>query len=246
MIDTRFVPAVLCGGALATSAFADLTIDVGRLNNIHPTPNISYAGDWGHCVSSGEDQGYTVIDVDIAAIMAESGERYLHSVRIRDHGTNSYGPLSPGADIDLVEFIGLASHVEVGAFYDGPTATHAAESSAELMTRLDHLDAFTGANEQDDDVYVSLGRQGELELIFSGGDGHGGDGGGDGGSDDGGGTGIDPFGADGIAGTGLVLRIAEAGSMERFTIHLETSSIPAPAVAPLLGGLLFGARRRRR
>ena len=49
-----------------------------------------------------------------------------------------------------------------------------------------------------------------------------------------------------IAGTGLVLRIAEAGSMERFTIHLETSSIPAPAVAPLLGGLLFGARRRRR
>ena len=68
----------------------------------------------------------------------------------------------------------------------------------------------------------------------------GGDGEGNGGNE------IDPFGFDGLAGTGLVLRIAEAGSMERFTVHFETTEVPAPAVTPVLAGMLMGLRRRRR
>ena len=242
MNDTRLVLAATCSCAFAGTALADLTIDVGRLNNVHPTPDIGYVGSWEQYISSSEVQGYTVIDIDVAGIMAQGGERYLRSVRIRDFGTNSYGPLSPGADIDLVDFVGLDPEIEVVADYSGPTTQHASESSAELMTRLGHLDAFSGANEQDHDVYVSLGRHGELEFLFNG---TGGGSGGEGEGEDDGGTGIDPFGADGVAGSGLVLRIAEAGSMERFTVHLETTEIPAPAVAPLLASLL-GARRRRR
>jgi hypothetical protein len=242
MIDSRIVLGIACTCALGSTAMADLTIDVGRLNNVHPAPNYGYVGDWSPYITSGLDQGYTVIDIDVAGIMAQGGERYLRSISIRDFGTNAYGPLSPGADIDFIGFIELDPDVEVLASYSGPTTTHANESSEQLMHRLSQLDAFSGANEQDDDVYVSLGRQGELELIFadSGNDDPGGDDGG------GGGTEIDPFGADGIAGSGLVLRIAEAGSMERFTVHFETTEVPAPAVTPVLAAMLMGSRRRRR
>jgi hypothetical protein len=239
MMDSRFAFGIAITCALGSAAMADLTIDVGRLNNVHPAPNYGYVGEWSPYITSGLDQGYTVIDIDVAGIMAQGGERYLRSISVRDFGNNAYGALSPGADIDFVGFIGLDPSVEVRAAYTGETSTHAAESSEQLMNRLATLDAFSGANEQDDDVYVSLGRQGELELIFTGS-------GDDQGGGSGGGTEIDPFGADGTAGGGLVLRIAEAGSMERFTVHFETTDVPAPAVAPLLAGLLVGSRRRRR
>ena len=242
MMDSRFVFGIAISCALGSAAMADLTIDVGRINNVHPAPNYGYVGDWSPYITSSLDQGYTVIDIDVAGIMSQGGERYLRSISVRDFGTNAYGALSPGADIDFIGFVELDPDVEVLASYVGPTTTHANESSEQLMHRLSQLDAFSGANEQDDDVYVSLGRQGELELLFadSGNDDPGGDGEGDGG------TGIDPFGADGLAGTGLVLRIAEAGSMERFTVHFETSEVPAPAVTPVLAGMLMGLRRRRR
>ena len=245
MNHTRIVSVVACTCALGSVAIADMTIDVGRFNNVHPKPNYSYAGDWGGYVSSTLDQGYTVLDIDVAGIMALSGDRYLKSVTIRDYGTNSYGASSPGADIDFVDFVGLDSGIDVYASYAGPTMVHDGESSEQLMGRLGQLDAFSGAHHEADDVYVSLGRLGELEMRFLGND--GGDQGGGGGSDDGGGgTGIDPFGANGLAGDGLVLRIAEAGSMERFTVHFETTNVPAPAVAPLLGTLFLRGRRRRR
>jgi hypothetical protein len=244
MIESRIVFGVACACALGSLANADLTVDVGRFNNVHPAPNYGYVGDWSGFISSTLDQGYTVIDIDVAGIMALSGDRYLRSVSIRDFGFNSYGASSPGADIDFVDFVGLDPTIDVEAAYTGPTGEHLGESSDELMNRLSGLDAFTGADHEDDDVYVSLGRQGRLELLFSQ-QGGGGNGGGGSGGDGGGGTGIDPFGADGVAGQGLMLRIAEAGSMERFTVHFETTNVPAPAVAPFLGALLFGRRRRR-
>lgn len=225
---------VACILTLGSTAVADLTIDVGRFSNTNPTPAYSYVGDWTEYVSSSEVDGYTVLEIDISGIMAVGGERYLRSVSIRDFGNNSYGELSPGADIDFMEFVNLDPSVDILASYSGPTPDHIDESSLELMNRLSALDAFAGANQRDDDVYVSLGRLGELDFMFSGGSG----------GDDGGGV-IDPFGNDGIAGNGFMLRIAEAGSHERFTVHLDTTDVPAPAVAPLFAGLLAGLRRRR-
>jgi uncharacterized protein (TIGR03382 family) len=34
--------------------------------------------------------------------------------------------------------------------------------------------------------------------------------------------------------------------MERFTVHFETTEVPAPAVTPVLAAMLMGSRRRRR
>lgn len=240
MIQSRIAIGATCVLALAGAAQADMTIDVGRLCNVHPAPSHQYVGDWAHHISSVMVDDYTVIDIDVAGIMSEGGESYLRSISIRDFGNNSYSPLSPGADIDYVGFVGLDPAIEVLADYDGPTGEHMVEDSDQLMNRLHALDAFTGANQVDDDVYVSLGRLGELQMRFMGGSG-GDEGGAD---DDDGGTGIDPFGSDGLA-SGLVLRIGESGSMERFTVHLETSEVPAPGALSLLGAFLLKNRRRR-
>ena len=234
MMGSNVLGCVVCMCALGSTAVAELTIDVGRLSNINPRPEYSYVGDWAEYISSSEVDGYTVIDIDITGIMAMGGEQYLRSVSIRDFGNNSYGELSPGADIDFIDFVGLDSSVDVIASYDGPTSDHMDESSEALLNRIAMLDAFTGANQRDDDVYVSLGRLGALDLMFSGGDGSDGEGGV-----------IDPSGNDGVAGGGFFLRISEAGSYERFTVHLDTTDVPAPAAAPILAGILAGWRRRR-
>ena len=240
MNHPRIAIGATCAVALAGVAQADLTIDVGRLCNVHPAPNHQYVGEWAHHVSSSMVDGYTVIDIDVAGIMQEGGGTFLQGITIRDHGNNSYSAMSPGADIDYVGFVNLDPAIDILADYDGPTDTHLTEDSDQLMDRIRTLDAFTGANQVDDDVYVSLGRLGELNMRFAGGGG-----GEQGGDDDGdGGTGIDPFGSDGLA-SGLVLRIGESGSMERFSVHLETSEIPAPPVWSLVGGLLLSHRRRR-
>jgi len=165
--------------------------------------------------------------------MSQAGEQYLRSITIRDFGNNSYGPLSPGADIDYVELLGMSSNLNLEAAYSGPTPDHLDETSDELMQRLQSLDAFGGANQRDDDVYVSLGNQGMLNLMIKE----------SGNSQESGG--IDPN-SGGLASGGYILRIAEAGAYERFTVHLETSSIPAPAAAPVLAGMMTAWRRRRR
>ena len=233
MIRQKIIAVVMCGGAFGSTAIADLTIDVGRFSNTHPVPSYSYVGAWEEYVSAIEIDGRTVFDIDVSGIMSVTGEQYLRSISIRDFGNNSYGELSPGADIDLVEFLALPEGVVLNTTYTGPTADHINETTAELLERVGELDAFTGANQRDDDVYVSLGDQGILNLMFIDTNGSGG------------GVGIDPS-SGGLAGSAFTLRVAEAGSYERFTLHFETSNIPAPAVAPVLAGLLGGWRRRRR
>lgn len=230
------IAVVSCASAFGSTAVADMTIDIGRFSNTNPVPSYSYVGDWAEYVSASEVDGRTVFDIDVTGIMSIEGDRYLRSISIRDFGNNSYGQLSPGADIDFVEFVGLPSGVGLAAGYTGPTIDHIDETSEELLARIEELDAFSGANQRDDDVYVSLGRYGILDLMFLG---NGEDG-------SGGGIGIDPSGYGGLADGGFTLRIAEAGSHERFTVHFETSDVPAPGITPVLAGLLAGCRRRRR
>ena len=239
MTRPRKLCAVICASALSAIASADVEINVGRFANTYPHPNFTYAGDWaGFVGSEGVDDYYTVLEIDLSAIMNTAGERYLRTVTIRDHGGNTYGDLSPGADIDFVSFEGLHESIAMGATYVGSTAEHLNETNEQLMGRIETLDAFNGANQRDDDVYVSLGQNGLLELNFSGGSSGGGDDGDDGGW-------IDTSG--GLAGGALILRIAEAGAHEEFTIHLETSSIPAPAgLAVMATAGLLGVRSRRR
>ena len=251
MTRTGIAAGLGCLLALSGQAVADIQIDVGCFSNVNPVPSCEYEGDYAPFITSWEvegytsSQGYTMIDIDIAGIMAAAGEHHLLGVTIMDFGTNSYGTLSPGADIDYIDFVGLDQGVEVRADYDGPTSEHIGQDSDQLWGRLGALDAFYGANHVDDDVYVSLGNLGALELEFSDIDGGGqGGGGGDGGSG-GSGGGIDPW--SGLASSnGLHLQIAEVGSHEQFTIHLHTSSIPAPGVLLVLSGGVGMLRRRRR
>ncbi|MEE2681498.1 MAG: hypothetical protein VX641_03910 [Planctomycetota bacterium] len=249
MTRTGIAAGLGCLMACSGQAVADIQIDVGCFSNVNPVPACEYEGDYAAFITSWEvegytsTQGYTMIDIDIAGIMAAAGENHLRGVTIQDFGTNSYGALSPGADIDFIDFIGLDQGVEVVAGYQGPTSEHAGQSSSQLWDRLGSLDAFYGANHVDDDVYVSLGDLGSLELEFAGIG--GGDQGGGGGGGGGGAGGIDPW--SGLASSnGLHLRIAEVGSHEQFSIHLHTSSIPAPGVLLVLSSGLGMHRRRRR
>ncbi|MAJ45851.1 MAG: hypothetical protein CBC35_00865 [Planctomycetes bacterium TMED75] len=250
MTRTGIATGLGCLMALSGQAIADIQIDVGCFSNINPVPACSYEGDYASFVNSWEvegytsSQGYTMIDVDITGIMALAGESHLVGVSIVDFGTNSYGTLSPGADLDYVQFIGLDSDIGVEAEYFGGTQEHVNQDSDELWNRLGVLDAFYGANHIEDEVYVSLGQLGSLDLSFSnigGGDSGGGDGTDDGADDD---FGIDPMGNLAFS-TGLHLQLAEVGSYEQFSIYLHTADIPAPAgVAVMLGMMRVGRRRR--
>ena len=248
MTRTGIATGLGCLMALSGQAIADIQIDVGCFSNINPVPACSYEGDYASFVNSWEvdgytpSQGYTMIDVDITGIMALAGESRLVGVSITDFGANSYGTLSPGADLDYVEFIGLDAGVEVEAAYFGDTQEHVDQNSDELWNRLGTLDAFYGANHVDDEVYVSLGQHGSLELSFSdigGGDGGGGE---DGGNNDD--SGIDPWGSLAFS-SGLHLQLVEVGSYEQFSITLHTAHIPAPAGVAVMVGIMSLGRRRR-
>ena len=193
MIKTHYVVVVASTCVTMTTAMADLQIDLGCFANMNPVPNCSYEGSYQEYVTSWEvdgytsSSGYTMIDLDLSGILATLSNERIASITIMDFGSNTYGPYSPGADIDYVGFLGLSDDVEVGLTYSGPTLDHVDESEQDLLQRIDSLDAFYGVNQTDDDVYVSLGNMGALTFAFSGapgGDG-GGTGAGDAGGDDG-------------------------------------------------------------
>ena len=246
MIRTGITAGLGCLVACSGQASADIQVDVGCFSNINPVPSCSYEGAYEPFITSWEvdgytsSTGYTMIDIDISGIMALAGESHLVGVTIMDFGSNSYGALSPGADIDYVQFLGLDAGIEVHAEYAGSTQEHSAEDSEALWNRIGSLDAFYGANHIDDEVYVSLGQTGALELAFSGSGGGGTGGGDEGGGGDG--SGIDPWGSLAFS-SGLHLQLAEVGSYEQFAVYLHTSSIPAPAGVAVMAGIL---RRRRR
>ena len=248
MTRTGIATGLGCLLALSGQAIADIQVDVGCFSNITPVPSCSYEGDYSPFISSWEvegytsTQGYTMIDIDIAGIMESAGESHLVGISIMDFGTNSYGALSPGADIDYIGFVGLDSGVDVSASYTGQTAEHIGQTSDELWGRLGVLDAFYGANHIDDEVYVSLGQLGALGLAFSD---HGGGDQGGGGSGGGSGGGIDPWNSL-ASSTELHLQLVEVGSHEQFSIYLHTSNIPTPGGLAILATGLGALRRRRR
>lgn len=249
MIKTQTVVVVASTCVTTATAIADLQIDLGCFANMNPVPNCSYEGSYQDYVTTWEvdgytsSSGYTMIDLDLGGILATlPGERIV-SLSIVDYGTNNYGQYSPGADIDYVGFLGLPEEIDVNLTYSGPTAAHAGESEQELQQRIQSLDAFYGANQVDDDVYVSLGDMGALTFAFSGAPDGGGSDGGDGGGGSGGDGGIGSN--DGLAGfDGFHMQFSEVGTFEHFSIHIETTSIPAPAGLMALCGL--GLHRRRR
>ena len=252
MIKTHTVVVVASTCVMTATAMADVQIDLGCFANMNPVPNCSYEGDYQNYVTSWEvdgytsSGGYTMIDLDLGGIMSTlSGERIV-SVSIVDFGSNNYGQSSPGADIDYVGFLGLTDDIEVSLGYSGPTAQHAGESEQELLQRIGSLDAFYGANQTDDDVFVSLGDMGALTFAFSGVPHDGGGVGGDTGDDGDGSGGDGGIGSGGgLAGlSDFHMQFSEVGSFEHFSVFIETTPIPAPAGLLALGGLV--AQRRRR
>ena len=250
MIKTHYVVVVASTCVTMTTAMADLQIDLGCFANMNPVPNCSYEGSYQEYVTSWEvdgytsSSGYTMIDLDLGGILATLSNERIASITIMDFGSNNYGQYSPGADIDYVGFLGLSDDVEVGLTYSGPTLDHVDESEQDLLQRIDSLDAFYGANQTDDDVYVSLGNMGALTFAFSGAPGgdSGGTGGGDAGGDDGdGGIGSN----NGLAGFGdFHMQFSEVGAFEHFSIYIETTPIPAPAGVLAVFGLALQRRRR--
>ena len=248
MIQTHTVVVVASTCVMTATTLADVQIDLGCFANTNPVPNCSYEGNYQEFVTSWEvdgytsSSGYTMIDLDLGGILSTlSGERIV-SVSLVDHGSNNYGQSSPGADIDYVEFMGLGDDVDVSLAYTGPTAQHSGESEQQLLQRIQSLDAFYGANQTDDEVYVSLGHLGALTFMFDGVPGNGGDAGGDAGGDDGDG-GIGSNGA--LAGAGdFHMQFSEVGAFEHFSVYIETTPIPAPAGLLALTGLALQRRRR--
>jgi len=249
MIKTHTVVVVASTCVMTATAMADLQTDLGCFANTNPVPSCSYEGDYAEFVTSWEvdgytsSGGYTIIDIDLGGILATLSGEQLVGVSIVDHGSNNYGQSSPGADIDYVEFLGLGD-IDMSVSYSGPTADHIQESEQDILQRIGSLDAFYGANQSDDDVYVSLGDMGSLNFAFNWLPGGGGSDGGDdaGGGDDGdGGIGSN----DGLAGAGAFhMQFSEVGSFEHFSVVIETTPIPAPAGMLALCGL--GLQRRRR
>ena len=248
MTRTGFATGLGCLAACSGLGAADILVDVGCFSNINPIPSCSYEGDFEDHVSTTEVEGYTstlgytMIDIDLGGILASVGGGRLTGISIVDFGDNTYGSLSPGADIDYVGITGLDPGVTVQAGYGGTTGAHAGETPDELWARLDTLDAFYGANHLDDAVYVSLGQHGVLDLSFI----HAGvpdDGEGSGGP---GGPGpvTNPWGSLATY-EGLRLQLVEVGTHERFSVHLHVTGVPAPpGLLVAVGGL--GMIRRRR
>ena len=143
MIKTHYVVVVASTCVTMTTAMADLQIDLGCFANMNPVPNCSYEGSYQEYVTSWEvdgytsSSGYTMIDLDLSGILATLSNERIASITIMDFGSNTYGPYSPGADIDYVGFLGLSDDVEVGLTYSGPTLDHVDESEQDLLQRID-------------------------------------------------------------------------------------------------------------
>jgi hypothetical protein len=239
----------LCGTALAD------TINVGWVKQVSPKPAITYVGDYGSFISSSLVQNpvsRTVVTLDIYALAQSVGITHLERIDVLDGGGNSYLG-SPGADIDFFTLEGFSNESSITHAYTGTNAVHLTESSAILGSRVAGLDSITGDQDFNSLHFVSLGQNGYLSMSFSTLI----DPGSSGGSGGSGGMGPGEYSGGGETGPifsnllqiapGLKLHLSEAGSSEGYAIRLiGTTAVPAPAVAPVLAGLLALGRRRRR
>jgi len=238
--------------AIGTTAFAtnQETIEVGSFVNTS-VGHMAYSGPYTDFVLGQAADGHTVITVDVAGILDSLGYNALWSVTITDNGFNSYGNLSPGADIDLFRMEGASTDAIYS--YAGPNAVHQPELSDRLRERTLQLDSFSGAQDAWNLTHVSLGQSGSMtaswvqpldlrDFVTPG-------------TDDGGILG-DDFGGGWIGwtppietegGDYPILFISEHGTMESFRISLVASNVPAPGALALLAvaGLVGTSRKRK-
>lgn len=241
--------------AVATTAFADdlHTVEVGSFVNTG-VGVMSYTGSFGSKVEFANVDGHTLIGVDLAGILDSLGYNMLWSITVTDNGFNSYGSMSPGADIDLFRVDGASSNAIYS--YNGPNPVHQTESSARLAERMLLLDSFSGAQDAWNLTHVSLGQNGSATATFeqpldlrdfiSN----------PGNATTGGvfGPGFNPYTPplppiDPQSGDNPFLVVSEHGTFESFRISLiaSTAPVPAPGALALLGvaGALGKKRRRR-
>jgi hypothetical protein len=225
-------------GALCTMTVVSaesISIDLGTFSNDSTGGAYTYSGEYGSFVSSQTqffDYLHTVIVVDLAGVLQSVGANAIVSVKVADSGANTYGPLSPGADIDWIGFDGLNGGSAAFA-YSGPNAMHAAESAATIAQRIAAVDSFIGAQDVWHGVHTSLGNQGSITAAMS----------------DGSNNAYALLHNGQLGGlTAAKLFVSEAGSSESFKITMEAMSIevPAPAGLAILAGLGLAGRRRRR
>jgi MYXO-CTERM domain-containing protein len=226
---------VLCAvGALAMGnvARADLadpgscTIDVGTFINAG-VGEVQYSGDFAPFVGVEVVDGANRVDIDLAGLLASVDQVAFAAVRVSDTGGNVYGPTSPGADIDLFTFSGLDDGAGLTYLYEGPSPVHVGETSEELAVRLASIDHQPGLDETEAMQIVSLDMLGVITAQLT-----------------------EPQGiilTPGVAGSGPMLHLREAGTGEAFHVQVIATAIPGPGALALLGlaALVAGRRRKR-
>jgi len=268
VIRASALAGIAAACAMVGTAHAELTVQLGTVQQVAPRPSIVYTGSYGAFVTSHLDASgtRTVTSFDIHGIAQQlGGNLALVGVRVRDTGVNSYGNWSPGADIDLFRVVGTdLTRGTVTAGYQGVVTQHVGEGDAILKTRIADCDAVSGDQHFNSQRFISLGLNGLAWLNFSDfaqsqgglaggdpGDWGGGTGGGDGPGEEGGGGGGSGGGETIYGGiivhSGLRLEIGEAGLGESYAAELvfEQVAVPAPGALALFAGAgLFGRRRR--
>lgn len=251
-MNARCALSAIAALVIASQTFAvdQDTVEVGSFVNTS-VGVMSYTGAYNNRTFSEDVDGHTVISVDVAGILDSLGYDMLWSITITDNGSNTYGSLSPGADIDLFRVEGAATDVTYS--YLGPNPVHQSESVDRLADRLLQLDSYSGAQDAWDITQVSLGWDGAVTATFNqpfdlrqwfsnpGDVGYGGDG-----------FGPNSFfndPPDGGEGDPLpYLKVSEHGLFESFHITLTAShAVPAPGALALIGlaGIVSKSRRRK-
>lgn len=204
----------------ATAGDEHVSVDLGWFMNVGGG-QIYYDGGFAPWISSGFEPGsttHTVMGIDVGGILSSLGYGALAGITITDTGANTYGSLSPGADIDLLRLTGVDPDAVMTYAYDGPTAIHNGEPAWALGWRTANLDSFSGAQEWDW-TYVSLGRHGMMTATL-----------------------LEP---QWLHDNAPFLALSEAGSLESFRVSLD-AIVPAPGALSVLAAVALLPRRRRR
>ncbi len=217
--------AALAAASAAGAEPAIVPVDVGTFRNVAGL-GVLYWGPYGdyvwHSPVAGTPNRWRV-GIDIGELLPSLDLGGFVGVSVRDAGINFYGPLSPGADIDLMSLHDLSPDIGMHFAYTGPNAVHRDESAGLLAYRLRGLDSAIGDQDAWDWTHVSLGRHGRLDALLT-----------------------EPQRVldDGVPGPRLFL--SEAGAGEFFTVRI-LAVVPAPGTLTLLAlaGLVARPRRRR-
>jgi hypothetical protein len=218
--------------AAATTAHANdnrVPVDVGVFANTGPG-TIHYDGPFGAYINAvgvpaPDDTMHTRIEIDLAGIVLSQGYGGFYGATAVDLGNNIYGPISPGADIDLFAFENMPAPTDLTFVYEGPNAVHQGEPSEILGQRVRYLDSFSGAQDVWDRTHISLGMEGRMKALLD-----------------------HPIPLiDLPVEERPLLLISETGSIEFFKVRI-LATIPAPASGSLLliAALLAARPRRRR